>query len=87
MLSTPILTSIFGDGSLEVTRQSYKKKKKKNLFQDKKKKNIFLILNQGKDTEDWAHSEEPAEMEVKELCKHFNSANSEIFFYRRLVRR
>ena len=32
MLSTPILTSIFGDGSLEVARQSYKKNRKLHLI-------------------------------------------------------
>ena len=55
MLSTPILTCIFGDGSLEVNRQS---------FMQSTRKSLLSVLNQGEDTEDWAY-EEPAVMEVK----------------------
>ena len=55
MLSTPILTAIFGDGSLEV-RSHCPKSQKKKIFKP--------IFNQGEDTEDWAH-DEPEEMEVE----------------------
>ena len=55
MLSTPILTCIFGDGSLEVNWQS---------FIQNTRKSLLSVLNQGEDTEDWTY-EEPAVMEVK----------------------
>ena len=54
--SSPILTTIFGDGSLEVYGHS-PRTPEKIVFK--------LVLNQGEDTEDWAHSEEQAEFEVK----------------------
>ena len=54
MLSTPILTAIFGDGSLEV--RSHCPKPQKKIFK--------TIFNQGEDTEDWAF-DEPVEMEVE----------------------
>ena len=54
MLSTPILTAIFGDGSLEV--RSYCPKPQKKIFK--------TIFNQGEDTEDWAN-DDPVEMEVE----------------------
>ena len=59
MLSTPILTCIFGDGSLEVNCQS--------LIQNTRKSSLS-VLNQGEDTEDWAY-DEPAVMEVKSPIK------------------
>ena len=52
--SSPILTAIFGDGSLEVG--SHCPKPQKNIFK--------TIFNQGEDTEDWAY-DEPVEMEVE----------------------
>ena len=55
MLSTPILTCIFGDGSLEVNWQG---------FIQNTRKSLLSVLNQGEDTEDWAHYEEPAVVEV-----------------------
>ena len=59
MLSTPILTCIFGDGSLEVNCQSFIKNTRQSLLSG---------LNQGEDTEDWAY-DEPAVMQVKSLIK------------------
>ena len=54
MLSTPILTTIFGDGSLEV--RSHCPKPQKKIFK--------TIFNQGEDTEDWAN-DEPVDKEVE----------------------
>ena len=51
MLSTPILNSIFGDGSLEVSKGA----KNPNC--------IKFVLNQGEDTEDWANYDAAAEEE------------------------
>ena len=63
MMSTPILTTIFGDGSLEVCGQ----KTETHFFSFKS------VLNQGEDTEDWAY-DEPVEMEVKApATNYFNS--------------
>ena len=59
MLSTPILTCIFGDGSLEVNWQS---------FIQNTRKSLFSVLNQGEDTEDWAY-DEPVVVEVIILCQ------------------
>ena len=53
ILSTPILTAIFGDGSLEVRSHCPKPQKK-----------FKTIFNQGEDTEDWAN-DEPVEMDVE----------------------
>ena len=50
MLSTPILTSIFGDGSLEVCKGAINTNCNKNQ-------------NQGEDTEDWANYDVAAEEE------------------------
>ena len=59
MLSTPILTAIFGDGSLEV--RSHCPKPQKKIFK--------TIFNQGEDTEDWAYDEPEEVMEVKSPIK------------------
>ena len=57
VLSTPILTKIFGDGSLEVCI-------------DAKRSKIIKALNQGEDTEDWAyHGFAAEEEEVVTLFK------------------
>ena len=59
MFSTPILTAIFGDGSLEVNCTSSQMKFKKGV-----RLTITSVLNQEEDTEDRAHDEEPAVVEV-----------------------
>ena len=64
--SSPILTAIFGDGSLEVRGHTPETQKK--FFKP--------ILSQGEDTEDWAY-DEPVEMEVKAPAT--NSLNSEFY--------
>ena len=55
MLSIPILTSIFGDGSLEVSAIAVNETWERICFR--------TFLNQGEDTEDWAY-DEPVMMEV-----------------------
>ena len=57
--SSPILTAIFGDGSLEVG----------NHISEKQERVLISVLNQGEDTEDWAYGE-PVEMEVKAPAKN-----------------
>ena len=50
--SSPILTKIFGDGSLEVGNLCYKQTY------------LIYLEHQGEDEEDWAYDEEPADEEV-----------------------
>ena len=68
MLSTPILTKIFGDGSLEVYREMPNTHYILFVNFIKRSQNCSLIvsnfkfnLNQGEDTEDWAHYDVAAE--------------------------
>ena len=70
MLSTPILTKIFGDGSLEVYREMPNTHYILFVNFIKRSRNCSLIvsnfkfnLNQGEDTEDWAHYDVAAEEE------------------------
>ena len=63
MFSTPILTSIFGDGSLEVKPIKTNEAKTKTSFAS--------VLNQGEDAEDWADDESEAVMEVKPPIKTY----------------
>ena len=70
MLSTPILTKIFGDGSLEVYREMPNTHYILFVNFIKRSQNCSLIvsnfkfnLNQGEDTEDWAHYDVAAEEE------------------------
>ena len=57
MLSTPILTSIFGDGSLEVCKRPINPNFSKMEFS----------LNQGEDTEDWANDDVVAGVEEEKV--------------------
>ena len=71
MFSTPILTTIFGDGSLEVKHIKPNKTRTRSSFAS--------ILNQWEDAE---AEDEPAEVEVDNCtnCDHFKSE------FRRVVR-
>ena len=70
MFSTPILTTIFGDGSLEVKHIKTNEAKIRTSFAS--------VLNQGEDEED----DEPAEVEVHN-CMNWDHFKSE---FRRVVR-
>ena len=65
--STPILTSVFGDGSLEVKCHSY--------VYNTGNVSFISVLMQGEDTEDWAY-DQPVEKEVNEPTTNNDPLNS-----------